>query len=155
MDRVYRHYGSSVFDISKFISITNRPGITFINKPYGGLWASPVDSDNNWYKWCLSENFNIKSLDEYFDFTLKNNSKILSINKISDLNKITDHIEILPDFCIEVRVDFESLVEASYDVVYAEYNYETAQIFYGWDVDTLLVLNPDCISLKESVCMMH
>lgn len=155
MDRVYRHYGSSVFDISKFEPVGNAFGITFMNKPHGGLWASPVDSHNNWHDWCVSENFNKRSLDKYFDFTLKNNSKILSINKISDLNKINDHIEIIQDFYIKVRVDFESLVEAGYDAVYSTYNFETAQIFYGWDVDSLLVLNPDCISLKESVCVMH
>lgn len=153
MDRVYRHYGSSVFDISKFRSVTNRPGITFTNKPYGGLWASPVDSDDDWYNWCLSEDFNIESLDEYFDFTLKENSKILSINAVSDLNKITDCIEIIHYCYVTVRIDFESLIKAGYDAIYVPYNYETCQIFYGWDVDTLLVLNPDCIGLEELVCM--
>ena len=146
MDRVYRHYGSSVFDIHKFMPVTNRHEITFMNKPYGGLWASPVDSDNDWYNWCLNEDFNIESLDEYFDFTLKSNSKILSIN---------DYIEPIHDSYIKVRVNFESFVKAGYDALYVSYNYETAQVFYGWDVDTLLVLNPDCIVLKESVCMMH
>jgi len=151
MDRVYRHYGSSVFNISKFEPVGNAFGITFMNKPHGGLWASPVDSHNNWHDWCLSESFNTKSLDEYFDFTLKHSSKVLSINTISDLNKITDHIEITYDFGIKVRVDFESLVRAGCDAVYVEYNYGTSQAFYGWDVDTLLVLNPDCIKVIESV----
>lgn len=151
MDRVYRHYGSSVFDISKFEPIENTFGITFINKPYGGLWASPVDSGNDWYNYCLSEDFNIESLDEYFDFTLKENSKILSINEISDLSKINEYIEIIPDFYITVRVDFESLAEAGYDAIYSTHNCETDQIFYRWDVDTLLVLNPDCIKVIESV----
>ena len=156
MDRVYRHYGSSTFDISKFVPIRNRSEISCIaTKPYGGLWASPIDSDADWYNWCLDNDFCIEELEKYFDFTLKDNSKIISIEKLSDLNQIKGCYATTKNFYNHVVINFEALVESGYDAIDFLINSETYWFLYGWDVDSLLVLNPDCIVLKESSCMTY
>jgi hypothetical protein len=156
---IYRCYGRSKFDKSKFVNIVNRYAS---NKPYGGLWASPTkDKDIDWYEWCTSEHFNTHKLKEYFDFTLKDNANILIVKDLKDVDKlprkiVTDIDEIITFDTMNTNIDFEKLTE-EYDGIMV-YMYRSRDIdiermmydgmyyrLYGWDVDTLLVFNPDVV----------
>ena len=154
---VYRHFGSSKFDRELFNPIHNRP---FSNKPFGGLWACPVeDKDIDWEEWCRREEFNFESLEEHFDFTIKDDSKIMVIKDIKNLDKLPRVKN--PEFILEydtmnTNIDFEELAK-KYDGIMV-WIYRSSDIdltrmsfdgiyyrMYGWDVDTLVVFNPDII----------
>ena len=157
---VYRHYGHSHFDINQFNQVVNRP---YSNKPFGGLWSSPTeDVDIGWKEWCVGNEFNLDKLDTYFDFRIKDNSKILEIKDIKDLDKLPkvrldeEVKEIITSINIVGDIDFEELSK-EYDGIQV-WMYRSKDInsterlfdgiyyrMYGWDVDTLLVLNPNII----------
>ena len=63
-----RHYGASNYRRDLFIPVVNRYkpqennpltdfGLSPINKPYGGLWTSLVNSQHSWYDWCKENSF--------------------------------------------------------------------------------------------------
>ena len=72
-DKIYIHYGSDTLNLN-----ANLVGDIFMNKPKG-LWASPADSDYGWEDFCLSNDFRVESLDTYFTFILKKDTKILKV----------------------------------------------------------------------------
>lgn len=151
-DKVYIHYGDNEFDISKFNSIKNR-GIGILPKPYGGLWASPLNPKNiGWYDWCIDNDFSKKKKDSYlsshFTFELYKGSKIFKISSMRDINKLRELITC--EYTLygydEYYYDFEKLQEMDYDGIELELNsYDIYMAMYGWDVDSLLVFNPDII----------
>ena len=106
---VYRHFGSSKFDRELFNPIHNRP---FSNKPFGGLWACPVeDKDIDWEEWCRREEFNLESLEEHFDFTIKDDSKIMVIKDIKDLDKLPRVKN--PEFILEYDTEYDTMKRIS------------------------------------------
>ena len=164
MEEIYRHYGHDKFDINRFVKIKNRE---LFNKPFGGLWSSPTkDVDVGWARWCMQEEFYVDKLDKYFDFKLKDNARVLRIEKIKDLEKLPkvdlyDELVNLQALNImhsvkymHFDIDFEEIVK-NYDaiLVYMYRDEESKGMksmyfeLYGWDVDTLLVLNPDVIEI--------
>lgn len=144
MSKKYIHYGSSKFDINKFNHINYKDVFPIRTiKPYGGLWASPVDSSWNWYDWCICNDFNLKALNEYFKFELKNDAKVLYVNSIDDIKKY--YINTYG----HNYIDFEYILFDHYDAMEVTMNSETYHALYGWDVDSLVVFNPDCIILEQ------
>ena len=159
MKEIYRHYGHSKFDKSLFCPISNRE---FSNKPHGGLWSCPTkDVEIDWKSWSKSNEFALDKLKEHFDFKLKNDAKILKIRDIKDLEKLprvsNERIKDLLEFDrMNSDIDFEKLAE-EYDgmlvYMYRSKDLDIKERFfdgiyyklYGWDVDTLLVFNPDII----------
>ena len=152
MSKLYVHYGSDHFDPDKFTPIKS---VSFSNKPIGGLWASPCDSENSWYDFSLG--FNADRLDKWFTFTLKDDAKVLTIKTEQDLYELAD-----AGFCVyslngernhwrAFYPDFNKLCIAGYDAIEV---YMTDTIYwnlYGWDVDSLLVLNPNCVKADSNV----
>lgn len=153
---VYRHYGHSKFDKNKFIKISNQ---YYSNKPRGGLWSSPTkDYDVNWYEWCKAEEFCTYSLRKHFDFTLKDDARILVIKDIKDLDKLPRYNTEHKHEAFITDIDFKKLAE-DYDALMV-YIYRSSDLtdeeklcdgiyykLYGWDVDTLLVLNPEVVEV--------
>ena len=148
----YIHYGSDHFDKDRFIEIKNcsMPW----NKPeyYSGLWASPIETDNGWINWCTDNHFNVERLNEHFKFTLKKDSNIIKIHNNKDLDDrilegLVLHNYRHPTFMYDdLYFDFEQLVKDGYDAIEVYVN--TNRIYmglYGWDCDSILILNPDCI----------
>ena len=43
MAKTYIHYGAYKFDINKFKPVSGEDRV--LNKPIGGFWASPIDTD--------------------------------------------------------------------------------------------------------------
>lgn len=154
---IYRHWGNSHFIHPYFTPISNNE---WGNKPHGGLYACPTkDVDISWDEWCKSNDFMTNRLEKYFDFTLKDNARVLVIKDIKDLEKLPGYTKGDSYLQINGNIDFEKLSE-EYDALMV-YMYRSTDIseddfmdgmyykLYGWDVDTLLVLNPDIIEEIE------
>ena len=164
MTKQYIHYGSNEFDKRLFRQPLNYP---YFNKPIGGLWASPTEPDYyGWKEWCLDNHFNIDRLNKSFIFTLKDDAKILSIRNrrevydlpskflieypysnmsyIGQCQSFTEFLNKCKRYSISVFLDFERIIKEGYDAI--EYSvYELYMELYGWDVDSLLVLNPNVV----------
>lgn len=161
---VYRHWGSSKFDIELFDPIKNR---YLSNKPFGGLWSSPTkDVDMSWERWSIVNEFRLDKLEEHFDFTIKDNARVLVIKDIKDLDKLP-RLKDKNNFIVNTdsmnsNIDFEELTK-NYDAIMVWIYRSDDQDglvrtfdgiyyrLYGWDVDTLLVLNPDIVEEVPSV----
>lgn len=97
---------------------------------------------------CKKNGFNIGELEEYFTFTLKENARILEINNIKDLEplpkcKKIDEFDFLNIGW--VLLDFEE-IQKQYDAIFV--NISDSDLYYalyGWDCNSLLVMNSDCI----------
>lgn len=153
-------YGKKKFIPKNFRKIKNHK---YWIKPYGGLWASPINSRYGWKNFILSEMpmWNNK-LQSYFKFKLKPNSKIYIINSIKDLHNIP-FIKKAGEYSVsETLIDFEKMKEkGGYDGIFltAEGQFSTRMPefkgiyyqechgfnLYGWDVESLLVFNKNCI----------
>ena len=167
MEEIYIHYGSDHFSPTRFKEITNSP--RGWNKPIGGLWASPKPTPSHsdefyytslWKDWCLYNDYKVDRLEKSFEFTLAKNSKVLYLN---DVIKFNDSNWIFNDeslkSCIEIKfpgalpsilstsiyMDFELLKKRNYDAIYVAIDDDFYYPLYGWDVDSLLVMNPNCI----------
>lgn len=156
--KTYIHYGNDHYDPNMFCMIANDPNFT---KPYGGLWASPVDALFSWRDWCCDEKFNLHTLKKHFKFTLKETANVLHIHSkedLKDLPVIENRYSELGDG--RVFLDFEKLLENGIDAieVYIQAdrwnhalstNYSSHDTLYWklhpWDCDSILIMNPDII----------
>lgn len=140
----YIHYGHKHFDKDLFKEIKN---IIFV-KPEGGLWASDVNSKNGWKEWTEAENYRTDTYrdDNYFKFKLKDNAKVLTLKTKDDLKRLPKNK--VPTFPIMREwLDFEKLAK----------HYDAIEVFieklywdlYGWDCDSLLVLNKEVVEEIE------
>lgn len=135
------HYGSPQYIPEKFMSIKNAEFV----KPTGGLWASPIGSTCGWKSWCEAENFRLDTFDDYFTFYLKDSSHILTLEYEKDLIGIPQQNRSFWFDEAIVTLDFEKLL-ALYDALY--YPNPSGELqwkLYGWDCDSLLVMNPECM----------
>ena len=145
----YRHYGSSNFESDKFEKIVNRSGWI---KPFGGLWAEPIAHNKyGWIEWCTDNDFRTGSLDEWFDFEIKDESKIFKISNEQDVYKLKNIgccKYTISSFENEIDVyfiDFENMLNIGYDAVEMRLTNFTYWALYGWDCDSIIVLNPEAI----------
>lgn len=142
--------------------------------PFNGLWASPVDTDWGWIDWCKQNDFHLDSFEWYQTFTLKDNAKICTIDSLQSLNvflkKYAKRVETIdydytrkqkfvditedidPNAWVasgtyrynwnKVVIDFDG-IEVSHD-----FNFNLIhKIFYTWDCDSIVIWNPEIISL--------
>lgn len=152
----YIHYGHSEFNRDLFCEIKNREQFV---KPSGGLWASPADAELGWKDWCTSEDFHTNRLLDSFTFELSENSKILHIRSIRDLKSLPRQ-ENLPFEPPWVCLDFEKLLADGWDAIELHLSEEDRSCcpdwhdglyyqLYGWDCDSILIMNPDVIEVEE------
>ena len=140
------HYGANKYDPSLFRPIKNDGWA----KPIGGLWASPLKSHCGWREWCKEENFRLSSFSEYFTLSLKDYARVLVIDDFESLLPLPA-IDGHSDYKI---VDFESIT-SQYDAIWLTPNGEEQTRFsrpvrlYGWDCESVLILNPDCFNIIE------
>lgn len=153
--KIYVHIGSNKFDKNLFKPIKN---IDFFVKPSGGLWGSPIDSPYGWEDWVKANNFNHTiGFDKYgndrFYFQLKPNVRLLTIDNVKILND-------LPQISNPVLQTVKSFVSLDYEALAQEYDAIEVNIsadenlyweLYGWDVDSILVLNSNCISIVDNM----
>ena len=154
MGREYIHYGSK--ELHKIKPIKNRP---YFPKPEGGLWASPVDAPFGWKEWCEREHFRENSEDNSFKFVVKDESKIIHIRDVKDLEKLPKQKDIYGIGSHEAStcyLDFEK-IQKDYDGIELHLSEEKKSVetfcnglyfkLYGWDCDSILILNDNAIEV--------
>jgi len=145
----YIHYGHDKFDKNLFKEIKNRK--MFV-KPSGGLWASNNNYEISWKKWCINEGFKTDSLKLFFEFKLSQNSKILIIDNADKLYKLP---KIKKTFVWSIFIDFEKL-KKDYDAIEVFISKDHDRLYwdlYGWDCDSILIMNKDIIiPLEDKKC---
>ena len=141
-ERIYIHYGHKAFNEKLFMEIEN---CSFV-KPKGGLWASDVNAKYGWKDWCKDEHFRDCTEDNSFKFKLKDGTRVLKIDN-AEMLKTLPVIELPYNFSW-ITLDFEKLKE-EYDVieVLISEEYQLYWDLYGWDCDSLLVMNKDVIEV--------
>lgn len=140
----YIHYGSAKFDKSKFKGIEN---IQFFNKPSGGIWACEVGTKFGWKEFCKREGIDWVDLSNSFEFELKLEARVLRLHASDDYIEFRSKYAI-NDIGIKLALgyDFERIAK-EYDVI----DFKVGELYmalYGWDVDSILVLNPDLIKVN-------
>jgi hypothetical protein len=152
--------GKDGLDVKKFNKIKN---IRFRNKPGGGLWTSPEYSNWGWKEFVIYEEYRKEYyLNKLILITLKDSAKIYKIdNEIDFLNcpfrKMTKEEEVTNSFLFgSMTIDFEKLSE-EYDALWVTEKAIKENTdwkcshdicigpFFGWDVETVLLLNLSCI----------
>lgn len=148
MENRYIHYGHNSFDRNLFTPISNEE--MFV-KPYGGLWASPIDAEYGWYEWCCDEHFHTNWLSKNFTFTLSEKAKVIHIRSVADLKELPDQKS--PEWFkrdpIWKCIDFEKLLADGVDAVELHLSEDGGlyQELYGWDCDSILIMNPDVVEV--------
>lgn len=139
------HHGSDSFDVEKFNKITNNK---YRNKPNGGLWTSPLNSEFGWITWCKVNDFNFEEYSsKSFTLELSDDARIFIINSIDDLKKLPTFISKIGGINY-ITIDYEKLSKY-YDAIYLTIKgeQETSWLenfdelsLYGWDCETVLIL---------------
>lgn len=147
--REYIHYGSKKFDPSLFSPIRN---CCFV-KPFGGFWGSPVGTGYGWKKWNEISHFCEIKEENSFRFTLTEEAKVLHVYSSDDLKPLP-HCKEIP-WCLFHILDFETLQNSGYDAIELHLSEEKLTRFglleslyytlYGWDCDSVLIMNPDIV----------
>jgi len=140
------HYGSNEFSKQKFNPIKN---IMFI-KPKGGLWTSPIKSSYGWKQWCIKNNFGIERFNKSFKLTLRPEAKILKIDFYEDLLALPKQDVpfnmFFPDF-EEIAIDYDVFYLTTRGLWRTMDKPPHKPNLYGWDCETVFILNQDCIIL--------
>ena len=163
--KTYIHYGASKYNdqilkdqIDELVA-SNYKQIRLTGKPVG-LYSSPVNTKWGWKDFCECEDFHTDCLDKYFKFTLSENAKILNVNTEYDIIPYIISYEYKETFDPLISADFRNITDCcdridqkklmeEYDgmELYMDKNWDQLRysMFYTWDVDTLVVWNPDII----------
>ena len=121
-----------------------------INKPDFGLWGSPVDCKFGWKDWCESEDFRTDTLDRYFVFKVKDGARIFIVRKNND---VSDYLYTPYLYSSAgTYIDFNKIMK-EYDGIELIHGYNYWDLhygyFYSWDVDSIVVWNPDVIEVVD------
>ena len=122
------------------------------NKPYGGLWASPIDSNYGWRDFCMYDTFNVESLKQHFIFRLKPTAKIYILNNENDIAMISN----LKNYWGYNTMNFDMLKEEGYDGIFATINAIRKCKYYlpnwphtkgleTWDAESICIFNEDVV----------
>lgn len=144
----YIHYGSKKFEKDHFTDISNHP---YMTKPFGGLWASRVNAIYGWKDWCDSSEFRKCKEENSFSFVLSENARVLYINSVEDLEGLPE-VRSNSGFPSSFKtLNFEEL-KKNYDAIEVNISWDRELYFllYGWDCDSILIMNPDIIEEIKS-----
>lgn len=151
LNKEFIHYGHICFRKRLFEPVANYE--YYFTKPIGGLWGSPIDGFG-FKVWCEIEGY--EKPDHYFDrwfkFKLTDDAKIFVLdgNDIEEIKHIPSIVNNHPN--IDIKEYFIDFKEASkkYDAIFlaneALYHY----LLYGWDCDSILIMNPDVVDCFEN-----
>lgn len=141
--KTYIHYGHKEYKPELFVKISNKPAFV---KPNGGLWASDVNAEFGWKDWCDRNDFRECDNKNSFCFTLDDNANVLIINSTKDLESLPKAVDKYGISSIWTMLDFEK-ISKDYDSIEVNISndYSLYHSLYGWDCDSILVMNPDVI----------
>jgi hypothetical protein len=128
-------------------------------KPIGGLWCSPIGSNFGWEDCDAGEQFLQKGMTKA---ELKLEGEFIIINTAEDLDKLPWN-KLYEDSDIEF-IDFEKIVREGVDAIYLTeeglrqtrlpyrigYGFKFRNL-YGWDCESVLILNERCIKEWKKV----
>ena len=148
----YIHYGATKFDLSRMVEVLPTVIARSGSKPgHAGLWGSPVGV-GGWKKWCAENDFRLDSFGESFTFSLKEGSRILTIDSVEDF--LNHSVMVLVAGMFDDRIlDFKEIVKA-YDAIFLTKKgmWETRDPgglagmgTYGWDCESIVVFRPSSI----------
>ena len=131
------------FEKEKFIPVKN--SLASLNKPTGGLWSSPHDSEHSWS--CAATSMGVRDLKTSFNFIYTGYT--LVIDCLEDLNKI----KWIPfRGCDFIKIpDFEDLINRGFDAIHLTGDGEIKTRLthplnlYGWDCETVFIMNKERI----------
>lgn len=140
----YITYGFN-WDPNKFReNIKNHP---FLNKPLGGLWGSPINSEYGWKDWCIRNSFKpfCEKSDIYFEWELMENRNILIVETEKD---IPENL-----YRSDGYLDWEK-VSQEYDAFFLTLNglnelEDSSLGFNTWDCESIIVFKKDLINPLE------
>lgn len=143
MDKpVYIHYGSKKFDPKIGFPIGFNYRFAKI-KPIGGLWASRIGDPDGWKEWCIRNDFRKCRKRESFCFTISDKAKIKYIETDGDLDRerwFSRHpIDLMNS------IDYKLVLEDGYDGIEVTNIDSVYFTLYGWDCNSIIVLNPDIV----------
>jgi hypothetical protein len=142
-------YGKKSFINTKFKSVSNGN----IIKPVGGLWASPIRSIYGWKDWCMSNEWELEKLTTSFEFDFI--GKTIIIDSEKDLSrliwrKIDKRLELeYPDFEATKKIADAIFLTAQGE---RSTRYTFPRNLYGWDCESIFIMNPETIyPLKHKI----
>ena len=147
---MYIHYGHPNFNINKFSPIKNDINFT---KPHGGFWASRVDAKFGWKDWCQEEDFRLCSNENSFVFKCNDNAHVKHLRSLKDLY-VLPKIDPVHKRCGAFDwylIDFEQCLKNGIDAIelYFSDNPAFYYLLYGWDCDSILILNPNIVEVVK------
>lgn len=149
MNKIYIHYGTNKFNPDLFIEPGYNEEWTF--KPVNGLWASEDTDDSNvltWKRWCLMNNFYVGNLNQWFRFKLSDDAKgfVIKDSSIIDTPYVKYYNTDLPIHKYSrMIIDFDKLKEGGFTHIEFIENSWTQWTFPLWDVDCILIIDPNVI----------
>lgn len=139
-----RHYGASSYDPAKFLPIQDWDRPARPKPRQGGLWTSPIDSVYGWKEWSDQNEYGDTST--YFDIQF--HGRLLTIHGEEDLGKL--HWTTSGHGKWEYPL-FVPVLKQGYDAIHLtvrgqeETWFSLPRNLYGWDCETVLVLNPESL----------
>ena len=140
----YIHYGSKVFDKNKFEKVSN-----YFIKPRGGFWASRIDSEYGWKEWNDDNKFTTCQKENSFEFSLSPGANVVELFTLEDLQNLPIRQKdfLVGEFYI---IDFEECVKRGIDAIeLMDIGKGLYYPLYGWDCESILILNPDIVEVSE------
>ena len=156
-------YGTSSFkkDKTPQLNLNDDNYFITINKPGGGLWASPVKSNNSWGKYLEYDDSycQVQKLASYFKFKISKTANIYIIDTYEDLKAVSTRPNI---YGSRYNIDFKALY-SKYDCdgiyitehastdLYIRYTLYDDKLYglNAWDVESICIFNPDIIEPIE------
>jgi hypothetical protein len=145
------HYGSDEFRKELFRDVRN----SYWVKPEGGLWTSPVNSQWGWKDWCDAEQFRECDKQNSFIVHLKPGTKVVVIDGKKDFEKLLETHGLDMPFMKRQGPDFEKLFGDGYQAIWLtekgqqETRFTFPSSLYGWDVETVLILDKNSVLWQE------
>ena len=148
MNKTYIHYGNTVFNPK----LIHGPHNNNWNKPKYALWASPENAGYSWSEWCKENDYGSCREDNRFRFRLKNNANVFyidSLDKARSLPEVSVPNPYLAKYTGIGFYDFDKLKADGYDAVEVSLSdcWQLYDEMYGWDCDSIAVLNPDVVEV--------
>lgn len=158
--KVIHYREKNNFTLRKIKDVQNSDSFG-IKPKTGGLWTSSLGAEYGWNQWCQDENFR----DNKYEYLLElNNPKLLIIDTLDDLinaldkypnQKYYSYMKRLGVFnkfstgITKTALDFEAIAQ-DYDGIHltSEGQWRTRMTnpcLYGWDCETVLILNKKSI----------
>ena len=146
MSVTYIHYGADKFEKEKFKPIKN---CDCWSKPFGGFWASRDGDEDGWRTWCEDQDFYPEKLEHSFIFTIKPSANVIEIANEEDILKLPQWKPVAGSikYCRSFYPDFEECLRKGIDAIEITNINEAYMGLYGWDCNSILIMNPDIVEV--------